>query len=63
MCALGLTEDMEAPVLKGKPRATHRERLCVPRKTDDGACRDSGSETEGIERNGSDENSTRYLII
>ena len=41
-CVLGLTEDLEARVLKGKPRATHRERRRVPRKTGHGACRDSG---------------------
>ena len=32
-------------VLKRKLRATHRERRRVPRKTGDGACRDSGSGT------------------
>ena len=54
MCVLGLTEELDARVLKGKPRATHRERRGVPRKTGGGASRDSGGETEGVERNGSD---------
>ena len=54
MCVLGLTEDLEARVLKGKPKATHHERRRVPRKTGDGACRDSGGGTEGVERDGSD---------
>ena len=54
MCVLGLTEDLEARVLKGKPRATHRERQRVPRKTGDGACKYSGGGKEGVERNGSD---------
>ena len=54
MCVLGLTEDLEARVLKGKPKATHHERRRVPRKTGDGACRDSGGGTEGVERIGSD---------
>ena len=40
-------------VLKRKLRATHRERSRVPRKTGDGACRNSGSGTVGVERIGS----------
>ena len=41
-------------VLKRKLRATHRERMRVPRKTGDGACIDSGTGTVGVERIGSD---------
>ena len=41
-------------VLKRKLPATHRERRRVPRKTGDGACRDGGSGTVGVERIGSD---------
>ena len=51
---LGLAEDLEARVLKRKLRAAHRERRRVPCKTGDGACRDSGGGTEGVERIGSD---------
>ena len=49
MCVVALTE-----VLKRKLRATHRERRRVPRKTGDGACRDSASGTVGVDRIGSD---------
>lgn len=51
---LGLSEDLEARVLKGKPRSTYRERRHVSRKTGDGSCRDGGGGTESVERNGSD---------
>ena len=54
MCVFELAEDLEAPVLKRKLRPTHRERRRVPRKTGDGACRDSGGGTMGVERIGSD---------
>ena len=50
MCVLGLTEDLEARVLKGKPREKHRERRRVPRKMGDGACRDSGDGTAVVEQ-------------
>ena len=60
MCVWGLTEDLEARMLKGKPRATHPERRRVPRKTGDGVFRNSGGGTEGVERNGSDR---RVIII
>ena len=53
MCVLGLAEDLEARVHKGKPPEKRHERRRVPRKAGDGACRDSGGETESIERNGS----------
>ena len=63
MCVLGLTEDLEARALKGKLRATHRERRRVPPKTGDGACRDSGGGTEGVERTVSTENPRRYHYL
>ena len=53
---LGLTEDLEVRALNGKPLETLRERRRVPRKTGDGACRNGGAGTEGVERNGSDGN-------
>ena len=37
-------------VFKLEVRASHRERLRVPRKTGDGACRDSGGGTVSVER-------------
>ena len=52
MWVLGVTEYLEARALKRKPRATHRERRHVARKTGDGACRDCGSGTVGVERIG-----------
>ena len=54
MRGLGLTKGSEARVLKRKPRATHGERRRVPRKTGDGASRDSGGGTVGVERIGSE---------
>ena len=50
-------------VLKPKLRATHRDRMCVPRKTGDKACRDTGSGTVGVERIGSDENPRRFHYL
>ena len=50
-------------VLKRKLRATHLERRPVPRKTGDGACRDSGRETVGIERIGSDGNPEAFSLF
>ena len=49
---MGLIEYLEVRVLIRKPRATHRERRRVPRKTGDGACTDCGSGTVGVERIG-----------
>ena len=48
--------DLERPnrVLKRKLEATHREPRRVPRKTGNGACRDSGSGMVGVEQIGSD---------
>ena len=63
MCVWGLTEDLEARMLKGKPRATHPERRRVPRKTGDGVFRNSGGGTEGVERNGSDGKPRRYNYL
>ena len=53
MCVVALAEDLGAQALKSSVQinlqATHRERRRVPRKTGDGACRDSGGGTEGGE--------------
>ena len=50
-------------VLKRKLRATHRERRRVPRKTGDGACRDSGGGTVRVERIGSDGKSEAFSFF
>lgn len=54
MYVSALIEGMEAPLPRGKARATHGERGRVPRKTGERARRDSGGGTEGVKRNGSD---------
>ena len=61
MCVLGLTEDLEARVLKRKLRASHRERRRVPLKTGDGACRYSGG--GAVERIGPMENPRRFHYL
>ena len=63
MCVLGLAEDLEARVLKRKFRAAHRERRRVPIKTGDGACRDNGGGTVGVERIGSDGKPEAFSLI
>ena len=43
MCVWGLTEDLEARALKGKPRATHQERKRVPARRATGLAETAGA--------------------
>ena len=67
MCVVALAEDLGARALKSSVQinlqATHRERRRVPRKTGDGACRDSGSGTVGVERIGSDGKPAEFSLF